>query len=882
MKRTIRIIKNIISAFIIIVVILAIAGSILFYYYQDEIREIAVIELNKQLNAEIAVDNIELSLFKDFPFVSLRLENVTIQDPIDHKKQLLSASLVSLKFNIYKLVQKEYHLTSASINDGSLNLVKYDTNRPNYQIWQVNSPDQNTSFYIDLQSVNLKEMNVSYAELVSNDFIQIEVNDAILKGALSSRSYVLSLQGDVIVQNIRSGKDSFVSNKVAKLKVRVEVDQDEKKLTIKDGIINTNDLDFILSGTIDYLNAMKQLDIYFDCVESDLSYYTRNIPSQYTEFINDYTYKGNLDLNGRIFGKYGSGSQPSVVLDFIFDQGSVIYKKRSLSLSNISFKGMYRKQSGLDELSLNEVSAQLGQGSVSGRFNIVGFIKPKLELETHADFDLAELFEFFPMDTLSHIKGRTIMDIYFKGNLSGFRQFAPADFLKSRFNGSMEIENGSFAFKNSISEYSGINASLQFNNDLVEVKSFTANYSNSDLSVGGIIINLLPFLFIPGEQLIVDADFDSKVLDFDELLQTDSKTKDTSYFLSFPKWLRFNLELNIDQMKFRKFNASNISGKVELYNNQLFVSPLRLNTMNGLIIADGKIDNRDPNHLDVQCRTNIKNVNIRNLFYSFENFRQRNLQDKNIKGTVNSDVFFKASFSPELVMDKSSIYANAFVSIENGELIYYTPLMKLSRFVRLEDLEHIKFSRLTNRIEINDQRIKIPEMEIESSTLDLTAFGTHTFDNEIDYRISILLSELLSAKFKNRNKESDFGLIEDDGLGRTKVFILLSGTANDPIVKYDKTSLKEKLSDDLFDAGQELKSVLKDEFDWLLKDSITKEQERKDRENLQRQENGEFIIEWEEDEIPDTIDIDKPKKKIKGSKFKVEWDEDSTKVVGHL
>ena len=53
-----------------------------------------------------------------------------------------------------------------------------------------------------------------------------------------------------------------------------------------------------------------------------------------------------------------------------------------------------------------------------------------------------------------------------------------------------------------------------------------------------------------------------------------------------------------------------------------------------------------------------------------------------------------------LNLNNESIDVNSKITIEKGELIDFKPLEKLSSYVKLKDLEHIKFSRLENEIKI--------------------------------------------------------------------------------------------------------------------------------------------------------------------------------------
>ena len=50
------------------------------HFYEDEIEQIAVQNINKQLRTPIEVQDIEFSLIKKFPYASLELKNLVILD----------------------------------------------------------------------------------------------------------------------------------------------------------------------------------------------------------------------------------------------------------------------------------------------------------------------------------------------------------------------------------------------------------------------------------------------------------------------------------------------------------------------------------------------------------------------------------------------------------------------------------------------------------------------------------------------------------------------------------------------------------------------------------------------------------------------------------
>jgi hypothetical protein len=301
--------------------------------------------------------------------------------------------------------------------------------------------------------------------------------------------------------------------------------------------------------------------------------------------------------------------------------------------------------------------------------------------------------------------------------------------------------------------------------------------------------------------------------------------------------------------------------------------------MDGIVRAWGTINGRNPvNHL-INCKAEIKSVNIQKLFHDFGNFGQQNITDEHLKGTVDASVEYSSTLSPFLKVDAGSVYTLADISISNGELINYQPLQKMTKYIKEEELKHVHFSKLTNQIRIENKVVYIPEMDIESSSLNLHLFGNHHFNNTIDYHVQLLVSEVFLNK-KNTQSQIGDDFIVDDGLGRTKLYLRLTGDAHDPVVKYDTREVTEKISSDLKKEKETIKKILQDEF------NIKKAENNQDQPQLKENESRkDFIIEWEETK-KDTIKSQAPtnektnpkKKKASEKDFIILWDEEKDTI----
>ena len=95
-------------------------------------------------------------------------------------------------------------------------------------------------------------------------------------------------------------------------------------------------------------------------------------------------------------------------------------------------------------------------------------------------------------------------------------------------------------------------------------------------------------------------------------------------------------------------------------------------------------------------------------------------------------------------------------------------------------------------------------MEISSNVTDIKISGTHTFDQNINYRV---VAPLRSRQRIDRDEA--FGAIEEDNAGRSMLYLKIIGNTSDYRVMYDKDRVKQKVVSDLKKEAQELKDAFK-------------------------------------------------------------------------
>lgn len=866
-------IKRILFGCLILLCLFIGIGFIIAYLYEDEVKTYVVDEINKQLIIEVKVGDIDFSILRKFPYASLVFSDVICLSPIP-PDTLFIAKEMFLQFNVLDIFSKNYRIKRIHVNDGFVNIRFDKEGNDNFHIWKDPSPvltseKGGAGFSFEINELIFDKVLVLYLNQKTKQDISFDVDNVLMTGKFASANYSLYANCNLFVHYIKT--DSIYHFEEKPLIAEFELIVNNNNYQIESGVIEIADLAFEVSGNFIHGKPSNELDIVIKGEDLDIQTILSILPqnNKIISFIENIgEVKGGIDINSLIKWKYDEKKNPSIEISFVVNNGEALHDSTGFTLDNIKLKGVY-SNGNLENIETNSIevqkfSASIGEGNIKANFRIDNFLDPTVSISIISKLRLADLYPFLKADTIQSIEGDLIIDASFKGEIKKPDKYTSEDIKAMEISGIMELINVKVQLKGNPLEIYNINGSLVFNDDDIFIEDLIGevspsreeNYNNqfgagTDFQLGGYFKNILSYIILPGQKLFVQANLKSKNINMDELLKdySTSTSSDTSYTLTFPDNIDFNLIMEIDKLVFRKFKATGIKGVLKLKDKKLVANSLSFAAMDGQILANGVVDGTYPEKLLVTCDAVFKKIDIKKLFYEFENFGQDVMQDEHLKGVVTADIQFASVWSRDLVVDIDKIYTKADLTITKGELIKFKPMMELSKFIDLSELENIKFSTLQNQIEIRNKEVYIPKMEIKSSVLSITASGVHTFNNEVNYKFKVFLPELLAKKAKKAKKENnEFGIIQDDGLGIT-LHLSMTGTVDDLKIKYDRKEAIKTFREDLKSEKQTLKAILNEEFGWFKKDTTLNNKKEEFDDDY-------FIIEWDEDAPEEEIEED--------------------------
>lgn len=865
----VRFFLRIIVTVLILFVLLIGAGFVIGYFYQDEVKEYVIGELNKQLNAQVIVDgkDIDFTVIKNFPLASVDFKNVKALDAgvSRNKDTLFKAGEISMQFNIIDIFNKNYRIRRLEISDVNLR-VRIDKNgNDNYHFWKESADTTNTSFSFALEKIVMNRVQLNYRNAQSKQGIDGSVSKGKFSGEFSNEKYTLSAIADLYVDHIRSDSINYLRKKNIHTEFSLNIDNAVKSYKIESGKLKIEDLLFEVFGNVINANNEPLVNIGIKGKEMDIRSVLSLIPAPYKNKINDYESDGEFYFDALIQGSLGNGNTPQITADFGMRSATIRQLKNDIALKNVTLKGHYSNgNKATNEPSVFDLvpfSASINQGTLSGELRMKNLANPSFSGKVVANTTLEEIHKFIRIDTIESISGKLRIDASFSSDGKSGTTHAYENIITS---GDLIIDNAMLKLKNNKLDFTGISGNFKFDNNDLAVNEFKGKVSSSDFELKGFFRNIIGFVLKENEDVTIEATLNSENVDLNEILENRKVELGTiekevsKYKLKFSEHINVNLNSEIQHLQFRKFDAKNIKGVIRLRDKKMILDPVTLSTMNGTITTSGMIDGSDSTKLLMTFFSDINRISVGKLFESFENFGQSTVTDKNIKGVATAKIQFAAVLSPELKIDLDKLYAGIDMTIENGELNNVESMKSMSRFIELKELENIRFATLKNQIEIRNQVISLPKMEIKSNAINVTVSGTHTFNNEINYKVKLSLNELLSKKAKAAKKQNDeFGEVSDDGLGRTNIFLSMTGTVEHPIIKYDSKSAIQNVKQDLKVEKQNLKGILKEEFGLFKKDSTLN-----GKDNVKKEDQAKFRINWEEADKKkeEKKELKKPKK----------------------
>lgn len=787
-------------AVLLLALVLLLVGVVAYVYtHQDEIKGRIVTVLNGHLNSPVTVSGpITVSLFENFPSISLSFPNISIQavnQTVVQNYPLLSAEKLSLSFSVLDLLASRYTLEQLTITDAAIDL-RFDANgHPNYNIWKTDNSTSSTEANFAINKLVLRRVKLNYINASENQLLSASFTDADFRGDFSQRKFRLLAKASLEGGSLQLEDKQFLKNQQLQVNLSMEVNLDAQTVTFPNSELRLNRERLQLQG----------FHRWGEPFETDLSFSAERFRAAqllafYKDeegFFKELEVDGDLNLQGRW---HYTPNKPELSLTASLREAKLAYKAYDLQYrGSTNIRATYSRQALLD---LHFDNLQLNQKG--------GDLKGKLHYRQRDNLLEGE------------VQGRVDLNVYQKAlsafdisNLSGTAQLNHRFELYPGTNKPLLIA-GTLRLENAAGQYPGY--------------TFSALSGNFTTSAGA-----KPELQMHIERLQLDTvalSGQMRIANYPALYDQNAGQMQLSGQLKADRWRwatettagnstasasskplpisQFDLQLAVDRFHWYDYTFQSLD--VQLTGN---TGDMRIQ-LNNWQLAQGKLSGRlrwqeVSNGFVLQGALQGKKMDISTLFSTFNNFDQAFLTHEHLSGQldVKSTILLRFDKNYNLLPKQMEVVAD--LDLQQGGLTNFAPLNSLSKFVDAKELQNLRFQRLTNHIEIINGVIDIPQMDINSNATRMSISGSHTLDNAYTYYIQLSLSDL----WKKRQKQITFdpNLAEDKPDGGVKLFLVLTGQGDDFNIRYNKLEVRDQLKQGATAVRKDLGKLIKEEFD---------------------------------------------------------------------
>ncbi|MDF2447624.1 MAG: hypothetical protein K0R26_128 [Bacteroidota bacterium] len=816
--------------FVMIVSFIGICISLVIIYEKDVVNLI-IKELNKYLKTEVRIhpNNIDLTILKSFPDCAIEFKELTAMDPKDFgsRDTLLYAKRLSLAFNVSELFNGNYTIKKIVLDEARCYLKVDKKGNANYLVWKSDEKKgEHDSLNFALEKIHVTNIRLIYRDSKHRIKLNTFLKEVNFKGKFHDENYVLKTDGAAFVDQFQVEKVKYLNDKNLKFDIELNVSGSSYTIRKSESFINSTHI--ASRGNFVIKDSLQSLDIDFNGKNLDISTTLSLLPEKFKSKISEYESEGEFYASGQCH--YQAGKPFVLKSDFGIKNSSITYKQQNTTLTNVNLTGHIELRNHYSVLRLKDITAALNNNTFNGNLELSNFEDPYLKINMAATTRLEDLISFYPIDTLEEVSGNIAMSAEIEGLVSEMRTKVYSPTIKAK--GKANIADLKAKFKQSSKLVNIPEGELQLNNSHLNVYGLKLIKGNSDVMLVGEIPGFLSYIFEPNAPLTIIAHVNSENIDVEDFLFGAGADTPNSEVKISDK-LDFNISVNVKHLTFGKFVASDIKGNMLLKNQKVALKEVVLHSTDGEVKLNAFADASGKN-IRVTADCDLNKLNIKKLFTQLNNLGQTTLQDENLKGFITASIDFSGTWDRNLKSDPAALNLTSSILIEKGELIAFKPLESLAKYIDVNELRHIKFSTLQSAVEIKDRIITLPKTSIKSNAINLELWGKHTFDNKIDYHIRLLLSELLAKRAKaNKSLDDELSLVEDDPENRRSVFILMTGTVDNPVIKYDRKGAKEKIKYEIQQEKQNLKQLLREEFGFFKKDTVVPGTSQKTNQSFQ-------------------------------------------------
>jgi len=739
----------------ITLLLLIIAMIAIPFFFKDTIKEKVIEMANENLKANIALQDVDISLFKNFPKAQVTLNDFVLvnKEPFVGDT-LFAAKHIDVTLSIKDLLAGNYNLLGANVKDASvyIHLNKEGVGNFDIAIPSDKPEEESAPIKLDIQQYNVENLKFTFKMDDGNLFM--EVADIYHSGKGNFAEEVLDLDTQTKANvTFAMDKSTFMKQVPITLQAILGIDLKNQKYTFKQNKATVNRLDLVFDGFIQLLEEGQRYNLTFSTPTNSFQNFLALIPEEYSKSIENVKTTGNLTLKGFAKGDMVGDKIPTFGLEMYADNASFKYPNLPKTVRDITIDLKVNNTTGITndtKVNLNKFTMSIDQDHFSARANVSNIVvNPFVDLAVKGTINLANLSQAYPISLDKKFSGILRADIATQLDM---KSVETKNYQNIKAQGNLSLSQFVYAGEEFVKPFHIDNLNVAFSPSHIGLSQFDARTGETDLHLTGTIDNLYGFAFRK-EILKGNFNLSSNKLVVNDFMQPAAETttpkKETKEApktttkvpaqaaIKVPAFLDCTLAAKANTVLYDNLKLSNVSGKLIIKDEKVALENLKSDIFGGNIVLSGDVSTKEKTPtFDVDL--NLNRVNIPEAFSQITMLEKIAPIAKAVQGKVNTVINVKGSLKNDLTPEINSVSGDLFAALIDSKIDSHgSALLSAldSQFTGL-NLNNLNLKDVKAAVDFEDGKVKIKPFTIKYKDVAIEVAGSHGFDQQMNYKLT--------------------------------------------------------------------------------------------------------------------------------------------------
>ncbi|MGV9003126.1 AsmA family protein [Flavobacterium sp.] len=738
--------KKILITVGILLLLMVIAVFAVPYFFKDQIKAKIEKTINDKVDAKVAFVDADLSLWRNFPNASVRIDKLSIVNkaPFDGDT-LVSFEELNLKMSIKELFKGDnepINIDGISSKNGLINIIFNKDGIGNFDIALKDDKDSKDDSKSKPMAFKIKEYaftNFKFKYYDEASKIKMVLDSINHQGKGDFAASKLDLDTKTTAKlSLDMDKANYMKNVAISLDALLGIDMEQSKYTFKENKAKINELPLEFNGFIQMVENGQLYDLTFKTPTSSFKNFLGLIPAQYAANIKDVKTEGDFTVNGFAKGMYTDTTIPKFNIEIASNNASFQYPSLPKSVQNIVIDTRIINETGLMNdtyVNLDKLSFRIDQDVFNAKANIRNIAQNALvNADLKGTINLANVTKAYPVKLEKPLSGILKADVKTEFDMQSVEK---SDYARIKNSGNIDLSGFNYTDENG--KAMTINkAVVEFNPSRVNLKQFDAITGKSDLSVTGILENFYGFVF-KNQELKGDFNLNSKQISVNDFMTTAEPKKEgekkESEAMKIPAFLNCTLTAKANTVLYDNLTLKDVSGKIIIKDQKVTLQNGKTNIFNGLITFNGDVSTKEVTP-KFNMNLGLSGVDIQQTFTQLDMLKNIAPIAGIINGKLNSTIKVNGNLdAKEMTPDLKSLTGDLLGQLLSTTInaSNSTLLSALDSNLSFIDLKKINLNDLKTAVTFKDGKVNVKPFDIKYQDVAVTVGGSHGFDQSMNY-----------------------------------------------------------------------------------------------------------------------------------------------------